>query len=268
MNQKTLSACSRRASSCFFSLYRSSYGGVEGGLVSRNGACRVHGHSQEVLPTSASAANGASPMAARRISGGGGRSKRYRSPAAGDGWSSPANQHLNDVDGVNNLADCCPNGGHRLCPEVSKALSGVMLIAEQKKRMEESTKVRQPTLLRAQSPSDLFALSLLRSILSLSLSFPRTPWRGWQLGSRECLSAPTPTVARTASTPASQCRGGPCLPAAAQMSLLPSLLFSSGRGLRMRGRCGKGSLFFPGVFPPSRLAGKGKEERRKANFKR
>ena len=31
------------------------------------------------------------------------------------------------------LSDCCP--------EVSKALSGVLLIAEQKKRMEESTKV-------------------------------------------------------------------------------------------------------------------------------
>lgn len=31
---------------------------------------------------------------------------------------------------------------HLMCPEVSKALSGVMLIAEQKKRLEESTKVR------------------------------------------------------------------------------------------------------------------------------
>ena len=30
---------------------------------------------------------------------------------------------------------------HTLCPEVAKALSGVMLIAEQKKRLEESTKV-------------------------------------------------------------------------------------------------------------------------------
>ena len=35
------------------------------------------------------------------------------------------------------------HGAHTLCPEVSKALSGVMLIAEQKKRMEESTKVRR-----------------------------------------------------------------------------------------------------------------------------
>lgn len=34
------------------------------------------------------------------------------------------------------------HGGHTLCPEVSKALAGVMLIAEQKKRLEESTKVR------------------------------------------------------------------------------------------------------------------------------
>ena len=34
---------------------------------------------------------------------------------------------------------------HTLCPEVAKALSGVMLIAEQKKRLEESTKVRLPT---------------------------------------------------------------------------------------------------------------------------
>lgn len=32
-----------------------------------------------------------------------------------------------------------------LCPEVSKALSGVMLIAEQKKRLEESTKVSRDT---------------------------------------------------------------------------------------------------------------------------
>ena len=42
--------------------------------------------------------------------------------------------------------DPCGEGqgqGHTLCPEVSKALSGVMLIAEQKKRLEESTKVRQ-----------------------------------------------------------------------------------------------------------------------------
>ena len=34
-------------------------------------------------------------------------------------------------------------GGPMLCPEVSRALSGVLLIAEQKKRMEESTKVQQ-----------------------------------------------------------------------------------------------------------------------------
>ena len=37
--------------------------------------------------------------------------------------------------------DCGSHQGHTLCPEVSKALSGVMLIAEQKKRMEESTRV-------------------------------------------------------------------------------------------------------------------------------
>ena len=35
-----------------------------------------------------------------------------------------------------------PPGASLLCPEVSKALSGVLLIAEQKKRNEECTKVR------------------------------------------------------------------------------------------------------------------------------
>ena len=34
-----------------------------------------------------------------------------------------------------------PPGASLLCPEVSKALSGVLLIAEQKKRNEECTKV-------------------------------------------------------------------------------------------------------------------------------
>ena len=36
-----------------------------------------------------------------------------------------------------------PPGASLLCPEVSKALSGVLLIAEQKKRNEECTKVHQ-----------------------------------------------------------------------------------------------------------------------------
>ena len=43
-----------------------------------------------------------------------------------------------------------PAGGcgrsHTLCPEVSKALSGVMIIAEQKKRLEETIKVRHLSL--------------------------------------------------------------------------------------------------------------------------
>ena len=33
------------------------------------------------------------------------------------------------------------HGSHHICPEMKKALQGVFLIAEQKKRIEESTKV-------------------------------------------------------------------------------------------------------------------------------
>ena len=33
------------------------------------------------------------------------------------------------------------HGSHHICPEMRKALQGVFLIAEQKKRIEESTKV-------------------------------------------------------------------------------------------------------------------------------
>ena len=35
------------------------------------------------------------------------------------------------------------SGHHGICPEMKKALQGVFLIAEQKKRIEESTKVGQ-----------------------------------------------------------------------------------------------------------------------------
>ena len=39
------------------------------------------------------------------------------------------------------------HGSHHVCPELRKALQGVFLIAEQKKRIEESTKVSSDTAL-------------------------------------------------------------------------------------------------------------------------
>ena len=38
------------------------------------------------------------------------------------------------------------HGSHHICPEMKKALQGVFLIAEQKKRIEESTKVSHITI--------------------------------------------------------------------------------------------------------------------------
>ena len=69
----------------------------------------------------------------RQQGGGGGNNRKFANGGrqrhmAGGGASNPYGPH--------------PHGQHALCPEVAKALSGVMLIAEQKKRLEESTKVR------------------------------------------------------------------------------------------------------------------------------
>lgn len=106
-----------------------------------NGGCRVHGHSQEYLTD---------PHHQPRM-----KHRRQQQPTAAPppprGFNqrrvmSHQQQTQAAVDTARRLftsASRC-NGdhhGHILCPEVSKALSGVMLIAEQKKRMEESTKV-------------------------------------------------------------------------------------------------------------------------------
>ena len=69
----------------------------------------------------------------RQQGGGGGNNRKFANGGrqrhmAGGGANNPYGPH--------------PHGQHALCPEVAKALSGVMLIAEQKKRLEESTKVR------------------------------------------------------------------------------------------------------------------------------
>ena len=42
------------------------------------------------------------------------------------------------------------HGSHHICPEMKKALQGVFLIAEQKKRIEESTKVSHNLQLSAE----------------------------------------------------------------------------------------------------------------------
>ena len=55
--------------------------------------------------------------------GGGGGSTEVLEQSAGHGFGGQA------------------SGPSQICPEVSKALSGVLLIAEQKKRNEEATKV-------------------------------------------------------------------------------------------------------------------------------
>ena len=59
-----------------------------------------------------------------------------------------------------------PPGASLLCPEVSKALSGVLLIAEQKKRNEECTKVLLLNLFKVRTIwqlaciiNELFAIS-------------------------------------------------------------------------------------------------------------
>ena len=55
------------------------------------------------------------------------------SPDPGPRGSHPFGTYASDFEP--------PPGASLLCPEVSKALSGVLLIAEQKKRNEECTKV-------------------------------------------------------------------------------------------------------------------------------
>ncbi|CAB4067770.1 CHRNN [Lepeophtheirus salmonis] len=86
-----------------------------------NGSCRLHGQSADHLPLRSNNQQPGSPTADSEM---------------GENWkhssSNNNNNHLNKTN--NRISD--------VCPEVSKALSGVMLIAEQKKRLEESTKVR------------------------------------------------------------------------------------------------------------------------------
>ena len=99
-----------------------------------NGGCRIHGSSTEALHKSIGGGGSSSGImkqsavtGIRQRQGGGNRkfvnSNRQRHMAGN------SSQYPNP-------------GQHTLCPEVAKALSGVMLIAEQKKRLEESTKVR------------------------------------------------------------------------------------------------------------------------------
>ncbi len=101
-----------------------------------NGGCRVHGggHSRENIATTATAGRIKTSGNTTFLDGGiPGRKPELGTNRQGAKFYSPAG-----------AADCSGNHrGHTLCPEVSKALAGVMLIAEQKKRMEESTKVRE-----------------------------------------------------------------------------------------------------------------------------
>ena len=105
-----------------------------------NGGCRIHGNSTEALHKSSGGGGGggsssgimkhATATGIRQRQGSGNRkfvnSNRQRHMAGNSTQYHDHSQHT-----------------HALCPEVAKALSGVMLIAEQKKRLEESTKVRR-----------------------------------------------------------------------------------------------------------------------------
>ena len=56
-------------------------------------------------------------------------------------WSGGQHGHLL-YDPFEDEAALLFGNHHHICPEMKKALQGVFLIAEQKKRIEESTKVR------------------------------------------------------------------------------------------------------------------------------
>ena len=57
-------------------------------------------------------------------------------------WSGGQHGHLL-YDPFEDEAALLFGNHHHICPEMKKALQGVFLIAEQKKRIEESTKVRK-----------------------------------------------------------------------------------------------------------------------------
>ena len=103
-----------------------------------NGSCRIHSQSNDNLhhrfSTYLSSLTMESPhtgnvsqKTGQTTTGGGGSPEGVRS-------AHPFGTYQSDFD--------LPPGASLLCPEVSKALSGVLLIAEQKKRNEECTKVK------------------------------------------------------------------------------------------------------------------------------
>ena len=61
-------------------------------------------------------------------------------------WSGGQHGHLL-YDPFEDEAALLFGNHHHICPEMKKALQGVFLIAEQKKRIEESTKVRRKSSL-------------------------------------------------------------------------------------------------------------------------
>ena len=113
-----------------------------------NGGCRVHGHSHEFLP------------------GISGNDNTHR-------YSGKSNRDNNGQEFNFLSPPRCHKATHhnQLCPEVSKALAGVMLIAEQKKRMEESIKViNQLLFINNGRKKGLSLLTIVEYVLHFLLS--------------------------------------------------------------------------------------------------
>ena len=97
-----------------------------------NGGCRIHGNSTEALH-----------KASGGVSSSGGIMKQATGIRQGQGSGNRKFVNSHRQRHLAGNSNECHSQQHTLCPEVAKALSGVMLIAEQKKRLEESTKVSE-----------------------------------------------------------------------------------------------------------------------------
>ena len=108
-----------------------------------NGSCRIHSQSNDNLhrrfSTYLSSLTMESPHTANMSQKTGQTTTGVgASPEGGRPSTHPYGTYASDFE--------LPPGANLLCPEVSKALSGILLIAEQKKRNEECTKVTRNLL--------------------------------------------------------------------------------------------------------------------------
>ena len=105
-----------------------------------NGSCHIHSLSSDNLHQRFSSFYNFSAFAPSSSAAAGQDSKIPPPPPPLNGRAPPPMVDSPLFEGATEILDH-NDRSNMICPEVSKALSGVLLIAEQKKRNEEATKV-------------------------------------------------------------------------------------------------------------------------------